>query len=421
LPYLQYRAARLSKDSAPPILKVVLETAEALCARTDYALEDFDRVRKCVEALCELVFSACYYVHFSHDEPHARDHDMLDKHLLVAAAYLDQQELVQELAADVFKGNAFGFALQSSVLGSPITAAARNGHAQVLEILFQSMPEDTPKDLKRRVKYYAVSQTALHGHMKAFSMFLNDRWVGWESPHTSLPGRGASHPIYMVPLTPNKQIHLRWKAFLLKNPFSLFKSRPMFGTDHILLYHLRNGNAEMFEYFCKINFAKDFMPHKIDPPETQSSKVVELVCQLSSPIFKLISKDVASWPQNLATVCHAANGGQFETVRTLIENGQFIDAVPRKTGIKPAVVAAFVNEDVKMFEYLLEHGATFDTVNTLTMAIRMAKAEGLDSMLDLLSKRGIPIEHHIPWPKPKQRRCKQCHNRDKQEKDDQDD
>lgn len=118
-------------------------------------------------------------------------------------------------------------------------------------------------------------------------------------------------------------------------------------------------------------------------------------------------------------VSHAAAGGHFDLVKMLVEQGYDMNepgdhchnqgrrAWNFPHALPPPIVSAVELEHLRMFRFLRDGGAVFNTPETCGEAVGRAKAAGLDSMLKLLAQEGVDLDRFPPFCK-KERLCERC-------------
>ncbi|KAI8626423.1 ankyrin repeat-containing domain protein [Xylariaceae sp. FL1651] len=173
----------------------------------------------------------------------------------------------------------------------------------------------------------------------------------------------------------------------------------------------RQGNTEMVRYLLKQDLclnqpgahANSRPPHKqgCDSVGTRSQlrpliSAIESGSQETVEIMLWHGADPNWFPPTRTALMAAVHKGDLGIVRALVEYGADVTV-----GTPPPIVVAVQQENEDMFHYLESKGALLEPEAGAAGAWAMAYAKvfGLDTMVDLLIKRGIghdDVLHHTP-------------------------
>lgn len=109
---------------------------------------------------------------------------------------------------------------------------------------------------------------------------------------------------------------------------------------------------------------------------TKSQAAVKLLLDHGADLNGCIAADTL--------LMRAVNSGCCDIVRTLVEHGARLDLVT-----PPPIALAVKQENMEIFRYLRQKGATLDTPETGGWAMAFARSYGLDSMKEVLMSESI--------------------------------
>jgi hypothetical protein len=440
-----------------------VETAEELCRRNGVPLEDKQTPSRYVEELTALAMNfgthTCYSAFFDWVQ---ESHLNSEVHLFVAAIYTDSITVIREMMPRaigllfrdpaefdrVYSRNP-GLTFQhfnSFIFGDTIKIAAAHGKSEAIEAIFDVMmdsPSFPDADVKY-LQYFAAFEAYQHGQSDLFIWLLSDRFSPWrplEEEKDYLVEYNLNladvllniHPSALVTRRRAVQGYvetcMKYKAFQDSNPENLKRFPrhvPIYLLDRVhnklvehdykprrtnFLDELKDigklGDTNLFEYHVKEWKQKNKQDAAGQGP--WSKELIRLFCNRGNiePLNMLL-KDKKRFPPNTGAISQAAQGGHWNIVRILVENGFDVNEAPGEE--LPAIVYAVQVENETMFHYLRSYGAVVDTPAMKIQAAR-AKTAGLESTLIQLSQAGMNVDVD-PIPIPSHKFCRQYQMRE---------
>jgi hypothetical protein len=398
--------------------KAIIETAGRLCQYHD--LPHKSR-REYIQALIPLAGFTCPRSMFKE-----REHDMsnydVDKNLFVAAAHLNLLPVVRDLIDVVPQQN--GLQFWSAAFGNPYVAAAAQDNHEVLRFMLErvsSFPSSKNVDLEL-LRVVALSVAAQCGHLQTVDMLLDDIWPPFtmqrtpktdqQLPDSNVRSDGVWGIFDGALATTNRVVFSRIYEFAqLKTGLP-----PKLSTGRTAARYwakcARAGDSEMLRWVLLTYWPQPQQELALYPLElaagTGNSQVLQVLIDYTAPLGKISG-----------LVSHAAAGGHLDVVKMLVEQGYDMNEPGdhfRNNGrrvwnfphaLPPPIVSAVELEHVRMFRFLRDAGAVFDTLETCGEAVGRAKAAGLESMLKLLAREGVDLDKFPPSHR-KRRLCRRC-------------
>jgi hypothetical protein len=401
--------------------KAIIETADRLCQNHD--LPHKSR-REYIEALIPLASFSCPRSIFKEPEYVLSNYDV-EKNLFVAAAHLNLFPVVRDMIDRMIQQHGLPDGLWSPTFGSPYVAAAAQDNYEVLQFMLErvsSSPSSKDGDFEV-LRMKALSVAGQCGHLKTVDMLLDDIWPPLPIQRTlkgdqQLPGSisWSNKPWGTFDgalVTTNRDVFLRIYEFTqLKT--GLPPKLPIYRVPaRYWAKCVRAGDSEMLCWLLSTHWPQPQLPLCYYPLElaagTGNIQVLQVLMDHIAPLGRI--------PVGL--VSHAAAGGHFDVVKMLVEQGYDMNE-PGETfpdngtrlwnfphALPPPIVSAIELEHTRMFRFLRDAGAIFDTPEICGAAVGRAKAAGLASMLELLAREGVDLDKFPPLYRER-RLCERC-------------
>ncbi len=296
------------------------------------------------------------------EEVEAFNDRKFQQHLFAAAACTNCMSLVQTLIERGYDPDASDW-----MLGSPIRAAALQGHTSILELLL-SNPVDPSMRQKRLVLQYA----AIGGHEETLELALDPRWGS-----TRLSEYDWSRILHSAVSSGKPRILERVKSAAGQS-HSLFSQMDI---SHMFDEAVRLGHLDMVR--CLL--------HNGAVPNSQwdGMTALQVACRLGHMHIVELLLERGADPNFgfIPPLCHAADGGHLQIARTLIAHGSDING-----GWPPAIARAIELEHTALFHLLRGRGAIIHTQEIGGFALNVAVGQGLESMVALLLQNGVKPE-----------------------------
>jgi ankyrin repeat protein len=394
--YILYRVLA-EKENKPTMYTVIRRTAENLCENE--GITDNTTLRAYIDALCRLATNRTSFGYkrgrgggvrkrggFVVPQDRFDDEAMWTKSLLVAAAYLGQKATVRRLLDAGYDPTD-----KIYLFGTATRAAAVQGNNEILELIL-SMPLSGPSYPRR--EYLAVFGAAQGGHLDTLNLILEPRWG---------PTLPFHQDLYLQKL--RRKFHTNNPAVFdriieLVRPDGKDKDLSTFlsqAVDH--------GYLETVSHLLDKGAAVNG-----DSKNPARNPLRGATLKGHTEIVKLLLRRGArprlGWGDTLAC---AAKWGYLDIVRILLDHGADInESPPEELRAPPAIVSAIQLEHEEMFRFLIKRGAvlkTLDAVHFLrkrdamvkkpdagSQALKIAVAQALESMVELLLREGVEVE-----------------------------
>jgi Ankyrin repeats (many copies) len=294
----------------------------------------------------------------------------------------------------------------TSVFGCPFHVAAKNDRHEILKLLFERARElfttqSTQWDWIVETKNSILEPAARAGCLETMQYLLED---------TSIP---VKHYMHSPALSPEYADREKRKLRPLKFDYALFTLNqslftkviefrqtttwsvpiPPFVIYHVAKIYIRHGGMDrlrwLFENHWTTNREQFFFTILVRGAARHGN-------DLAIPyLYEVFGKQQCNVPGALQV---AAKMGHLKTVQVLLENGCNVN--DWNIRYPPAFASALVAEHPEMFRLLQDHGAALDHSDSVEKAVSRLKAEGLDSMLQLLSENGVAVDEVLVGTKP---------------------
>lgn len=321
----------------------------------------------------------------------------LDNDVLGLAIYFDMLSVAQDMANTILDRALNWEDIEGQFLGDPLELAAKYNKSDMLEYLLRRI--STNKSLKARLKYQKVGKciekASSAGHLAIVDMLLAEPWAPiiyfgpWDIRTHVYPWSFLDNALE----TPSRAIFERILNYrqqtVLEGPIPDYRletiARSFTWGPH--------RSMSMLRWFLNTHWRDprgDFIPKSITLAcQNRDVEEVHVLLECALPHEKIAPRSLSN----------AAAGGCMELVKLLVEHGNDIDEPNNErypySSHPPPIVSAIWLEDRKMFQYLREHGAIFDTPTTVGVAVGRAKQDGLDSMLEFMASEGTDLDL---WP-----------------------
>jgi ankyrin repeat protein len=297
--------------------------------------------------------------------------------LLSAAAYLGYALLVNELLSEGYCPTQ-----HNDLFPSPMELAAWAGNADILKLFQEHLPEFEniePRfkngiDWRGKAGPGAVKGAALRGDVAmvrlAMQPFSRDHVAGELTGRAKKENEELRSALYFAK-TPDAFEQIRASV---RPEFRIDAATP---TASLLAEHAELGNVEMVRYLLDSGAQARMKDHNRNPLQLAArhwhEDIVDLLLERGADVNCMIGQQ-AGLP-----LWAAAAGGSMSIVRKLLNAGAKIDA-----GFKGPIQRAVILEHTAMVELLLDHYVGHVPYSTYQ---RIAKEEGLESMVQLLERR----------------------------------
>lgn len=378
LEYLQFRTLGQRGYVTPP-RKVIRQIADLLCVENDVPVSSAHKTREAyIKQLCSLAFrrNNCLSSFFQESRKIDDDEQALRGHLFVAAVHTNSLSLVKRLIDQQCNPWAV-----SSLFGLSLTAAAIQGHDEILEVLLSTC---SPLSIRR---YMALICSSEEGHMNTVELVLQPRWGPWDLGNENSRDRAALNKALN---TPNPQIFRRILAARENTPLQGSLSKALMGD----LINTCASNGWLDTTRCLLEMGAPADGFRISP----TNRPIMEACRRG--FTKTVQILLEHGADTRGALTRASRSGFLEIVRVLLDHGCDVNE-----GSPPPIVAAVELEHKRIFQLLREKGADLDGPGTGDEAAARAKAAGLQSMLDLLSREGVNVENVPACRLPPTSRC----------------
>lgn len=378
LEYLQFRTlGQRGYVTAPR--RVIRQIADLLCVENNIPASSAGETREAyIKQLCSLAFrrNNCLSSFFRENKKIDDDERSLQRHLFVAAVYTNSLALVRRLIDQGYSPWSV-----SQLFGYSLAAAALQGHDEILEVLLAACP---PHSVRR---YMALVCASEKGHINTVELVLRPRWGPWDLANGNLRDRASLNKAL---ITPSLEVFHRI--------MSARENTPLEGPlPEALLGDLINACASygwdetvgcLLEMGAPADGSKSSAIHKpiIEACRRGFTKTVRLLLEHGADTRGALTK--------------AAGSGLLEIVQILLDHGCDVNE-----GSPPPIVVAVGLEHQGIFSLLRERGAVLDTPGAGNEATALAKAGGLQSMLNLLSREGVDVDSVSAGKLPPTKRC----------------
>lgn len=165
-----------------------------------------------------------------------------------------------------------------------------------------------------------------------------------------------------------------------------------------ICFAARRGNLEMVRYFVGGGALRDnpesHWPrwNRTERERVLSAALLNAVHKSHLGVARFLLDRGAPLVENMLS--EAVHTGSTVMVRLLVERGADVNG-----GTPPPLSLAVFHEDMEIFRYLLEQGATLDGdgYRAGPWAMTFARHFGLDSMREELARRGVPDNARLCW------------------------
>jgi hypothetical protein len=318
----------------------------------------------------------------------------LDNDVLCLAIYFDLLLVVKEMASTVIDGAVNWKDLRGAILGDPLDMAAEHNKVDMLK--FMMLKLSAHHSLKATLHFPVLGRCLVKacqaGNMETVEALLTEPWapaVHLGPLERNISGVGSWAVLDYALRTPNKAIFER----ILEYRQGTVLSGPI--PPHLLRdigssWYLRS-NKDMFRWFLNTHWSDsrgDFIPKAIASACREFDEdYVRVLLEYALPHYK----------KSPDALRYAVTSRCMDLVKLLVEQGYDVDeSSDRPPGRfldrPPPIVSAILLEDKDLFYYLLEHGAKFDTVATVGMAVGHAMVNGLESMLEFMVSEGVDVD-----------------------------
>ena len=375
--YLVFRVLK-SRPHDPLYICIIRRTAQTIY--NEEGSTDQKRYIHLVNELCRLAMvNACLHrrslMFAPQDIPQELDDAIDYADLVVASAYLGLIPLFHR-----WNDASVDFSEKSRVFSYAIQAAAIGGHTELVKHLITK----GPGHFRRRT---LAEGAFISGNVEMLDLTLTF------DPFRS-PDRGCKEGYQFYGMLEKglrcckfPHIVLRLREILIPNPHADSSTFVMW-RNWILGIYAANNWYEM------VRFIVDLDPVRSPAPLELSEAFTEACRRGHLEIFKLLLARGAVVANSVkdtdSPLLLAATGWHFEMVRLLVDQGADINL-----GTPPAIVRAVMTEHTEMFRFLRARGAVIHSQTTGAEALRIAKEQGLDSMVALLLEDGVK-PHYSP-------------------------
>jgi hypothetical protein len=347
----------------------------------------------------------------------------LEFEVMVAATYFEEASMVEKLAIQAWKGFRDQYRTRvstslreknASVFGHPFELIGASGNLSIICSVLQDIPEDSSENSRRHITHSILNGAAKAGKYEAVRFLLIEEIQKFGATMSGCRIRDLrNHPVYAIPAyTTRKDIFGLFLASQEGLRAVGIETLPLSDILRMIWGPEREvSNEELIEHFQRCVLGRQILEGNLEMIQYLFEEgypgIAKTFCMLEKRLFcsradlkvlRLVSKHMSF--HGTGGIAAAARAGRFEVVKFLLETG--CDINEHLWGhLSPAIVQAVLQEDEDMFRYLLDHGAILDD-KFAAEAVGRAKAAGIDSMLTLLSNKGIKIDgfpriNHKSW------------------------
>lgn len=383
--YLAYQVRREGPTTS--LLGRVYRAAKAFCDRND----DSEAFATCLNSLVRLASLHCFQslLHDPNAEAEECPNSELEADLAVAAVYLGEKSYVEGLIAGGtrFLCTLYTPDVHSTVFGYAFRAATRQGNLDIIKLLLSCNPKCRDAAALSKCQWYIICDACFYDYRAALDHAFDLRPI--RLPEAKAERRG-SRDREIVEIMFNKAgwpDHYERAAAILGPANRIFKL-PRGTPTACLTRSVSDDKEEMVRYF---------LGKGVSPNADGKHMNIHHLPLLSAiryrrwSIFKILvdaGADPSQYPKTGELLMEAIWAGSVPLTRFLLDRGLDVN-----DGFPCAIALAVFTENTAMFRLLRERGARLDTPETGGWAMALATLHGLDSMVNLLVREGVPKDY----------------------------
>lgn len=382
--YLAYQARREGPTTSS--LGRVYRAAEAFCEQNS----DSEAFATCLNSLVRLASLHCLRSLLQGPVAEAEEcpNSELEADLAVAAVYLGRKSYVEGLIAGGtrFLNTLWTPDVHSNVFGYAFRAATLQGNLDIIK-LFLSFNSKYRDAALSECQWYIIYDACCYDYRAAFDFAFDLRPIRLskaEAERRMSRDRDIVEGALYKTRWPD---HYERAAAILGPEGRVFKP-PRNTPTRWLTRSVSDGKEEMVRYFLGKGVSPNFDgKHKT----IQYLPLLSAICHRQWSIFKILvdaGADPSQYPKTEQLLMEAAWAGNVQLMRFLTDRGLDVNE-----GFPCAIALAVITENTAMFRLLRERGARLDTPETGGWAMALATLHGLDSMVDLLVREGVPKDY----------------------------
>ncbi|ORX94428.1 ankyrin repeat-containing domain protein [Clohesyomyces aquaticus] len=384
-PYLERRVLQRKDFDKFPRLSVIWRIAERLACKDENGSTSEMALKYYVRELCTFASMSRHRTlkDIFCQQPVEIDGIRFQQCLLAAACYTNKVSLVRQLLKQSTRPYPPNILFDNAVL-----AAVRGGHRGVLDIIFE-IPCIYSRSGSKKELIAALREASRGGQLEMVDYIIHS--LPWPF---DLEDHLTCFQIEKAFYTPNLEIFRRIMAFRMKSKFHELVNKDLlrnvvseaieFGWTDVANHLLHQGyqplSPRAFVEACRKGYTEIVKTilkngYEIVGPEMFAAAAAGGY----TDTIKLLLDYGADTEGSMAT---AARMGRTKAVKMLLDHGIELNT---GTGVYPApIVSAIEREDTAMFKLLVHRGAILHTPETGEMAMKLACAQGLDTMRELL-------------------------------------
>lgn len=354
---------------------------------SDPTIDKHERYEDYTRRLSQLLVSQSYSQLDSIVQPrqYTGNSEIVKHDLASAAAYMGKLHVVQEAFQDERYGT-----VGCNTLNRPYFNASLGGHIPIMEYIFQVAERDGSYIDWRW--YSALEGASAAGHVEAVAYLLESKWnPGTNWPYYR-PDRNEAFTEFHRALytkhigTFNLLMDVKSKTY--------YKSLSQEQLAKLLTNAAEEGWKDMVNHLLGLGAPLDG-----DAYESPDCQPLRAACRRGTEeVVRLLLHRGAKMTG--MEINAAAARGRLTIVKILLEHGTNANGVPfykppgnheiRLGVAPPPIVSAVRLEQKGMFRLLVEYGADLKEVGS--EAVKVAREDGLDSMLEMLEEYNVSIE-----------------------------
>ncbi|KAL3427595.1 nacht and ankyrin domain protein [Phlyctema vagabunda] len=323
--------------------------------------------------------------------------DAVEDHLLTAAAWIGDLELVKNLAwSFIRRGRSINPV--SHYMFTPLWAAARNGHASIVSWLLKKGVKD--KIFREPITSYdsALCAACIGGHIKVVQLILRqDRIIGGEEMKNALRATAINGQLSIMVILLYRVIEHFQRGEMDKVPVNLYCE-----LTSVLWLACQNGSTEIAEVLLGMGIN----PDRTDDAGGRTCIQIAAANGQAETVKLLLRHGVDCTSSSFRQPCPivlAAGGGFVETVRILLDRGS--GEYPGHCWPSLTLKDAARGGHAEVVALLLARGFDIEEEHAGDAAVNAACQEGYSSIVKILADHGCHIHGTGKYFKPKHQEC----------------
>ncbi|KAF2690453.1 ankyrin [Lentithecium fluviatile CBS 122367] len=361
-------------------------TLEGAAGGDGSVVDSAERYSAYIGALSSLLAKRCsFYMKSLFTSQDSTADSIFEYDLLTAAAYTSKLSIVKELS-----DREANTRVTTGTFGNPYAAATLGGHLMVLDHLLQQA--ELHKNGPSGIWWTQLCSASQAGSRKVVEHLLTAKWSSsFKKNHSSFT---KFHEALRTPDVDTFNLLMQFKP---TSDGTIHE--PLTGAQRasLLLFAATNGSTEMVAHLLGLRTptaGEDLEQIDMQAPLSAACRYPAYPAYGSGfdAILRLLLQKGAK-PKG-DEIGRAAEKGRLGSVRILAEHGMDVKcgaATPGYRSLPTPIVSAVRLEHTKLFCLLMKHGAVL-AGEVGVAATKLAKEEGLESMLALLEEHGVNTE-----------------------------